>query len=572
MLKITLYDISPSDQQPLRQALGVAPDDTSGAGPTTSSTGGYHYDFRSEQLTPDTADPDAEVVVVFVTSRVDDAVLAALPRLKLIITRSTGFDHIDLAAARRRGIQVAHVPSYCQDSVAEYVFALLLALVRRVDHDQATGRLGRPGHTLNGKRLGIIGLGQIGQQVARIGRGFGMTVLAHDTAPDQATADQVGARLVGLDELLATSDVISLHTPLTAATTHLIGTAQIAEMKPGVILINTGRGGLIDTRALLAGLRSGQVAGAGLDTVEGEAYLAADRLGEALAHDPQPRTYIDATHLYALARLPGVILTPHAAFHTQEAIARSSHAVAEIIGGFTRQATPHRVDTDQAALGSPTASTPDTPVVATQSGRLVIVRHGESAWNALGKWTGRTDVHLTKAGHDQSIALGAQLADLAIDTAFVSELARTRETFDALQQGSGHRLAPTAVAALNERDYGIYTGMNKESVRASIGNQAYQDLRRGWNVPIQDGESLKQVYGRVVPFYQDTILPLLRQGRSVLVVAHGNSIRALIKYLDRVDDEAIGGVEMPHNAALIYTVDQDGRSLTKTTRQLEAAS
>ena len=205
------------------------------------------------------------------------------------------------------------------------------------------------------------------------------------------------------------------------------------------------------------------------------------------------------------------------------------------------------------------------------SGKLVLIRHGESEWNALGKWTGWTDVSITAEGAELSRQLGAKLADLPIDIAYNSELKRTKETLDAVLEGTGQAsVERRASSAVNERDYGVFTGKLKEEVRAEIGDEAYLLLRRGWDRPIEDGESLKDVYTRVLPFYQQEITPLLLEGKNILIVGHGNSLRAMVKYIENISDEDISSFEFGHNLAIVFEVLDDGRMDTKQVVTLEA--
>ena len=197
-------------------------------------------------------------------------------------------------------------------------------------------------------------------------------------------------------------------------------------------------------------------------------------------------------------------------------------------------------------------------------GRLVIVRHSESEWNALGKWTGTTNVHLSPKGQHEAELMGEALCEISFDHVYVSQQVRTSETLQGILKVSPTPLVPiTIAAALNERDYGAYTGKNKWQVKAEIGEAAFQELRRGWDYPVPGGETIKDVYGRVEPYYLSTILPLLTAGKSVLIVAHGNSIRALIKYIEAIADIDISQVEMIFGTALIYDVDAAGRMVAK---------
>ncbi len=186
-------------------------------------------------------------------------------------------------------------------------------------------------------------------------------------------------------------------------------------------------------------------------------------------------------------------------------------------------------------------------------GTLVISRHGESEWNLLGKWTGWTDVGLTEKGRADTVRLGALLKDIKLDEAYTSALQRTHQTLEALLEGRGMGSLPTIQAAeLNERDYGDLTGKNKWEVKAEIGEEAFNGIRRGWDYPVPGGETLKDVYARVVPYFEREILPKLQTGKNILLVAHGNSIRALMKRLDRVPEADMAHVEMPFGQLLVY--------------------
>lgn len=210
------------------------------------------------------------------------------------------------------------------------------------------------------------------------------------------------------------------------------------------------------------------------------------------------------------------------------------------------------------------------------TGTLYISRHGESEWNTLGKWTGWTDVSLTEKGKNDARALGeAFLKDVSFDAVYTSDLKRTYETLDALMEGAGNSLRvddPSVVHApeLKERDYGIYTGKDKWEVKDEVNEEVFTGIRRGWEYPIPEGENLKQVYDRTVPYFVEEILPKLQQAETVLIVAHGNSIRALMKYLDQISDEGIADVEMPLGHLLVYTFDGGGElPISKDDRSIE---
>jgi glyoxylate reductase len=220
-----------------------------------------------------------DVALTMLYDRVDDKFLdAAGPGLRGICNVAVGFDNVDLAACGRRGVVVTNTPGVLDDATADLAFALILAARRRLGEGERLVRTGKPwqwgmgfmvGHDLRGGRLGIIGLGGIGARVAARGRGFGMEI-AYYGCRESPHAAELGATRLGLDELLATSDVLSLHTPLTPETRHLIGARELALMKPTATLVNTARGAVVDEAALAEALREGQIAGAGLDVFEHE--------------------------------------------------------------------------------------------------------------------------------------------------------------------------------------------------------------------------------------------------------------------------------------------------------------
>ncbi|MFA7302137.1 MAG: 2,3-diphosphoglycerate-dependent phosphoglycerate mutase [Candidatus Paceibacterota bacterium] len=204
-------------------------------------------------------------------------------------------------------------------------------------------------------------------------------------------------------------------------------------------------------------------------------------------------------------------------------------------------------------------------------GKLILARHHQSEWNKLGKWTGLYDSPLDPYGVEKASDMGTLIQDLSIDQALTSALTRTKETLAHMLTASDKHNVPTEhAAALNERDYGDYTGKNKFEMQAILGDEEYKKLRRSWDYLVPNGETLKMVYDRVVPFYKEEILPQVHADKNVLAVAHGNSLRALIKYIEGISDEGIADVEMPFGAILIYEVDHDGRILSKEVRQTES--
>lgn len=270
---------------------------------------------------------DAQIVTTFVNSRLDAAVLSAFKRLRLIATRSTGYDHIDLDYCRKAGIAVANVPSYGDVTVAEHVFALLLGLARnlvRSVQDLREGSFDQSdlrGFDLFGKTIGVVGTGRIGRRVIRIAQGFGMAVLAHDLSPDEKLAREWGFQYLDLGALLSRSDVVTLHVPSTPQSRGLIGEAELARMKPEAILINTARGNILDVEALVRALTSGRIRAAGLDVLPEEPLMRdeAEIFRGARVDAPSVRALL-ANHL--LLTLPNVLVTPHVAYNTVEACRR----------------------------------------------------------------------------------------------------------------------------------------------------------------------------------------------------------------------------------------------------------
>lgn len=264
---------------------------------------------------------DAEVVSVFVRHEFKRPEIDALPHLKLIATRSTGFDHVDVVYAKEKGIAVANVPKYGSHTVAEFAFALILALSRKVvvanrqvqDSDFTTSAL--QGFDLFGKTIGVVGVGAIGRNTVAIAQGFGMRVLMSDPFPKKELENEHAA-YVPIDQLLREADVISLHAPYTKENHHLLNAEAFGKMKRGVYIVNTARGELIDTQALLMALKSGAVAGAGLDVLEGERDL--DKELEMVVNGTSMRDPNAVIRDHVLIRMPNVIATPHLAFFSKE--------------------------------------------------------------------------------------------------------------------------------------------------------------------------------------------------------------------------------------------------------------
>jgi D-lactate dehydrogenase len=260
----------------------------------------------------------AQAVCVFVNDVLDAEVIAILAkqRVQLITLRCAGFNHVDLEAAKLHGITVARVPEYSPHSVAEHAVALMLTLNRKIHRASARVREanfsldGLLGFDMHGKTVGVIGTGKIGQCVAKIMSGFGCRVLAFDPYPNQQCIE-AGASYVTLQSLLSSSDIVSLHCPLTPETHHLIDEKAIKQMRAGVMLINISRGAVIDTRAIIRGLKSGVIGSLGLDVYEEEENLFFRDLSNTVIHDD----------VFArLLTFPNVVITGHQAFFTDEAL------------------------------------------------------------------------------------------------------------------------------------------------------------------------------------------------------------------------------------------------------------
>lgn len=281
----------------------------------------------------------AHAVCVFVNDRLDAATLEALSAagVRLVALRCAGFDRVDLACAGFHNLSVVRVPAYSPHAVAEHTVAMILALNRRLPRAYQRVREGNLaldgllGFDLHGKTAGVVGTGQIGAIVARIlGAGFGCEVLAHDPFPDPELSRSGLVRYVPLDELLAASDVVTLHCPLTRDSRHLINADTLARMRPGAMLVNTGRGALIDTRAVIAALKRGQLGYLGLDVYEEEANLFfEDHSGHVIPDDVFSR----------LLTFPDVLITGHQAFFTAEALANIAQTTLANLSEFEATGT-----------------------------------------------------------------------------------------------------------------------------------------------------------------------------------------------------------------------------------------
>jgi len=273
---------------------------------------------------------DFEVISVRIYSKLTAKVLSKFPKLKFITARTTGFDNVDLSYCKERGIIVSNVPAYGDNTVAEHTFAILLALIKQIPKSIDFARRESfnfkdiIGSDLYGKTLGVMGTGKIGSNVVRIARGFGMKVVCYDLFKNEKVTKDYGASYVSFDQLLETSDIISLHLPLNKGTAHLIDEVVIKKMKKGAIVVNTGRGGLINTVDLAKAIENNYLAGAALDVFECETYKGEVPESKELA--------LAQEFLFSSDR---VIATPHNAFNTHEAYGRILDTTAQNIKAFT---------------------------------------------------------------------------------------------------------------------------------------------------------------------------------------------------------------------------------------------
>lgn len=198
---------------------------------------------------------------------------------------------------------------------------------------------------------------------------------------------------------------------------------------------------------------------------------------------------------------------------------------------------------------------------------LILVRHGQSEWNALGLWTGLTDIGLTPKGVEEAQKAALQLKDISLDKAYTSKLSRAQKTLEEIKNALRQTALKTQQhAALNERDYGEYTGKNKWEIAERIGEEEFTKLRRSWDYPVPEGESLKQVHDRLLPYYLEHIETDLKVGKNVIVVAHGNTLRALMKHLEKVANENVHTLEIGTGELLVYEISEDGEVISKQIR------
>lgn len=278
------------------------------------------------------------VVITFIHTQIKKELLDKMPNLKFITTMSTGFDHIDIEECKRRGIVVSNVPTYGENVVAEHTFALLLAIARRlpesIERVKKGGFMpnGLTGFELKGKTIGVIGVGSIGTNVIRIARGFGLNAIVYKRSPDYSLEKELGCKFVELPVLYQQSDIVSLHIPYSQETHHYLGEEAFSQMKDGVVIINTARGALIDSTALLKALESGKVKAAGLDVLEEEPLLEEEK--DLLSQDFDKEKIMSVLQDHMLVNHPNVIVTPHNAFNSNEALKKIVETTHENLAAF----------------------------------------------------------------------------------------------------------------------------------------------------------------------------------------------------------------------------------------------
>lgn len=311
---------------------------------------GHKISMTDGILTSHLVKPDTQILGVFVDSRIPKDMFAQLPKLKMVAAMSTGYDHIDLAAAKRKKIVVSNVPTYGENTVAEHAMALILALsrrlfesVERVKKDSVFDYHGLRGFDLKGKTVGVIGTGHIGLHLIKMLNGFDTRVIGYNPSPKKEVADQYHFTYVALKKLLAESDIISLHVPLLPETYHMINKKNIRLIKKGAYIINTARGALIDPEALVWALETDHIAGAGLDVLETEEFLqhpqtfffseAKDRHTGANKALTSAATKVSLMNEILIDH-PRTIVTPHNAFNSTEAVKRILDTTVENIRAF----------------------------------------------------------------------------------------------------------------------------------------------------------------------------------------------------------------------------------------------
>ena len=310
---------------------------------------GHNLKFYNGEFNAHTATraKGCHVLGVFAHSHVDRKSLAKTSTVKYVAVMATGFNNVNIPELRKMGIKAGNVPSYGEGTVAEYAFGILLSISRKLPETfERTKRgdfsiKGLEGFGLKSKTLGIIGTGAIGKKIAKIARGFEMEVIAFDLRPDRKYAKKTGFKYASFNSLLRDSDIISLNVPLNPRTFHLISREEFALMKKGVTIINTSRGAVIDTKELIKNLKNGKVSHAGLDVLEGEENIADER--ELLMPMADRASLLLFAEDSFLIRNGKVIITPHNAFNTREALEMILETTAQNIKSFLNGKTTNRI-------------------------------------------------------------------------------------------------------------------------------------------------------------------------------------------------------------------------------------
>lgn len=295
------------------------------------------------------AQTDFDAICIFVDSVINEKTLSYFPNLKFIATRSTGYNHIDLNACKKRGIIVANVPGYGDNTVAEFAFGLLLTMTRKIfdaiDQVKETESLSHKrlrGMDIGGKTILVIGTGRIGTHAIMIAKGFNMNVIAYDLKPKPELAEKLGFSYVSLEEGLRKADVITVHCPLNDSTKHLLNKESMHFIKKGAYLVNTARGGIIETFALIEAVLDGRIAAVALDVLEDEEQTKDEvQFFSKKGAKEEDLKIMLANH--QLMNMPNVFVTPHTAFNTQEALERILNTTIENINAFLANKPIHTV-------------------------------------------------------------------------------------------------------------------------------------------------------------------------------------------------------------------------------------
>ena len=332
--RIAFFEVTPKEKSYLRKKLDKS----------------FDLDFFTNPLNESNAGKlisGVNIISPFIYSQLNSKVISYAKKLKLIATRSTGFNHIDIDASKKKKISVANVPYYGENTVAEHTFALILALsrnlhkayVRTIHSDFSLD--GLRGFDLRGKTLGVIGAGSIGVHVIKIAKGFGMKIIAYDVKPNHMLTELLDFTYVSLDELLSRSDIITLHCPYNSNTHHLINMNNIKKVKKGTLFINTARSGLIEPKALYYAIERGIFGGAGLDVFEGEELVKEEN--QMLTKNVSVEHLEPILKRNILLKRENVIITPHMAFDSVEAIERILDTTIDNIKCFLEGKNYHKV-------------------------------------------------------------------------------------------------------------------------------------------------------------------------------------------------------------------------------------